>query len=109
MVCILISPVRKRFLPYFLVSTKEGQPHSSHPLRTPSEGASRKMLDECLKLTEQVLQRWPTVEINNDTRVCGKGRTMVRGIIDIKAHVDYTSLYRRHLWCMWLQKHHLPR
>ena len=44
------------------------------------------MLDEFLKLAEQALQRWPTVEINNDTSVFGKGRTMVLGIIDIKAH-----------------------
>jgi len=46
------------------------------------------MLAEFLKLPEQALQRWPTVEIHNDTRVFGKGRTMGLGIIDIKAHVD---------------------
>jgi len=46
------------------------------------------MLAEFFKLAEQALQRWPTVKINNDTSVLGKGRTMVLGIIDIKAHVD---------------------
>jgi len=46
------------------------------------------MLAEFFKLTEQALQCGPTVEIHNDTRVCGKGRTMVLGIVDIKAHVD---------------------
>ncbi len=55
---------------------------------TQPERASRKMLAEFLQLAEQALQRWPTVEINNDTSVVGKGRTMILGIIDIKAHVD---------------------
>ena len=67
------------------------------------------MLAEFLKLAEQALQRWPTVEINDDTSVFGKSRTMVLGIIDIKAHVDDTLFHRRLLWCMWLQKHNVPR
>jgi len=62
--------------------TKRGR-FITHP-----ERASRKMLAKFLKLAEQALQRWPTVEINNDIRVFGKGRTMGLGIIDIKAHVD---------------------
>jgi hypothetical protein len=75
---------------------------------TQPEGASRKMLAEFLKLPEQALQRGPTVEINDDTRVGGKGRTMVLGIIDIKPHVNDTLFHRRLLWCMWLQQQNVP-
>jgi len=34
---------------------------------------------------------------------------MVLGVIDIKAHVDYSLFHRRLLLFMWLQKHSLPR
>jgi len=83
--------------------TKRGR-FITHP-----ERASRKMLAEFFKLAEQALPRGPTMEINNDTRVFGKGRPMVLGIIDIKAHVNYTLFHRRLLWVRWLNCHRLPR
>jgi len=43
---------------------------------------------EFLQLAEQALQCGPTVKVKAGTGVLVKGRAMVPGVIDIKAHVE---------------------
>ena len=74
-------------IPLFGSIPLQGRTKRGRVITQPERG-SRKMLAEFLQLPEQALQRWPIVEINNNTSVFGKSRTMVLGIIDIKAHVD---------------------
>jgi len=81
------------------VVTERSTPH------LPTKRASRKMLAELLKLAEQALQRGPALQINACTGVFVECQPMGLGVIDIKAHVNYTLFHRRLLGRMWFQKH----
>ena len=55
------------------------------------------------------LQLRPTVDIQDCAGVLVKGRAMVLGVIDIKAHIDYSLLHRGLILVVWFPWHSLPR
>jgi hypothetical protein len=62
---------------------------------TQPKQTSWKMLVQLIKLTEQAFQGRPASKINDFTGAFVKRRTVVLGIIDIKAYIDYISIHRR--------------
>ncbi len=53
------------------------------------------MLAKLLELAEQAFQRRPAFEINDFTGAFVQCRAVVLCIVDIKAYVDYSMVYRR--------------